>query len=263
MLFLLKKIISQFLTPTTVCFEVMVAGLILLFFTRRQRAGKIVTAIGIGILAFLSYSGVSRMLLRPLEHRYQPLFLSATPKSTNDAAASAARWIVVLGGGHITDPNIPVTSQPSHASLVRTIEAVRLYRKIPGSKLIVSGGSVFEVYPEAETMATLARAIGVRPEDVVLESESKDTADQVQLIKPIVGNDVFILVTSAVHIPRAMGLFRKLGMHPIPAPTDYGSPDCQALSLGDFFPSPGSLVGSHSALHEYLGIIWSWLRRQL
>ncbi len=263
MLFLLKKIISQFVNPTTVCFEVMIAGLILLLFTRRQRAGKIVITIGIGIFAFLSYSGVSRILLRPLEHRYQPLFLFATPNSTNDAAASVAKWIVVLGGGHITDPKIPVTSQPSHASLVRTIEAVRLHRKIPGSKLIVSGGSVFEVHPEAETMATLAQAIGVRPEDVVLESESMDTADQAQLIKPIVGNDVFILVTSAVHLPRAVALFAKLGMHPIPAPTDYGSPDCQALFLSDFFPSPDGLVGSHSALHEYLGIIWSWLRRQL
>lgn len=263
MLFLLKKIISQFFTPTTVCFEVMIAGLILLFFTRRQRAGKIVTAIGIGIFAFLSYSGVSRMLLSPLEHRYQPLFLSATPNATNDAAASAARWIVVLGGGHITDPKIPVTSQPSHASLVRTIEAVRLHRKIPGSKLIVSGGSVFEVHPEAETMATLAQAIGVRPEDIVLESESMDTAEQVQRIKPIVGNDMFVLVTSAAHIPRAMALFTKFGMYPIPAPTDYGAPDRQALSLGDFLPSPGSLVSADSALHEYLGIIWSRLRGQL
>ncbi len=263
MLFLLKKIIAQFLTPTTVCFEVMIAGLILLLFTRRQRAGKIVITIGIGLFAFLSYPAVSRMLLRPLEHRYQPLFLSAMPNTSNDAAASAARWIVVLGGGHITDPKIPVTSQLSHASMVRTIEAVRLHRKIPGSKLIVSGGSVFEVHPEAETMAALAQAIGVMPEDIVLESESKDTADQAQLIKPIVGNDVFVLVTSSVHIPRAMALFSKLGMYPIPAPTDYGSPDCQALPLGDFLPSPGSLVGSDSALHEYLGIIWSRLRGQL
>ena len=261
-MFLLKKIISQFLTPTTVCFEVMIAGLILLFFTRRQRAGKIVIAIGIGIFAFLSCSGVSRMLLRPLEHRYQPL-LSATPNATNDAAALAARWIVVLGGGHTTDPKIPVTSQPSHASLVRTIEAVRLHRKIPGSKLIVSGGSVFEVHPEAETMATLAQAIGVRPEDIVLESESMDTADQAQHIKPIVGNDVFVLVTSAVHLPRVMALFEKQGMHPIPAPTDHNAPDRQALSTEDFFPSPYSLADSQSALHEYLGIIWSRLRGQL
>ncbi|MBI5307630.1 MAG: YdcF family protein [Planctomycetes bacterium] len=262
-MFLLKKIIAQFLTPTTVCLEVMIAGMILLLFTRRQRAGKIIITIGICLFTLLSYPAISRMLIRPLEHRYQPLFLSTAPNTANDAAASAARWIVVLGGGHITDPKIPVTSQLSSASLVRTIEAVRLHRKIPGSKLIVSGGKVFDVHPEAETMATLAQEIGVRPEDVVLESESMDTADQAQRIKPIIGNDVFVLVTSAVHIPRAMALFAKLGMRPIPAPTDYDAPERQALSLGDFFPSPGSLVGSHSALHEYLGIIWSWLRRQL
>ena len=263
MLFLLKKIISQFLNPTTVCFEVMVAGLILLLYPRRQRAGKIVITIGIGLFAFLSYPVISQILLRPLEHRYQPLFLSTESNTSNDAAASVARWIVVLGGGHITDPKIPVTSQLSHASLVRTIEAVRLHRKIPGSKLVFSGGSVFEVHPEAETMATLAQEIGVSPEEIVLESESMDTADQAQHIKPIIGNNVFVLVTSAAHIPRAMGLFAKLDMHPIPAPTDYGSPDCQALYLSDFLPNPGSLVGIHSALHEYLGIIWSRLRGQL
>lgn len=168
-----------------------------------------------------------------------------------------------MGGGHITDPKIPVTSQLSHASLVRTIEAVRLHRKIPGSKLIFSGGSVFEVHPEAETMATLAREIGVSPEEIVLESESMDTADQAQHIKPIIGNNVFVLVTSAAHLPRVMALFEKQGMHPIPAPTDHHAPDRQALSLDDIFPSPYSLADSQGGLHEYLGIIWSRLRGQL
>lgn len=263
MMFFLKKIIAQFLAPTSVCLEVMIAGMILLLFTRRQRMGKFVVTLGIGIFTLLSYPAIPRMLVRPLEHRCQPLFLSTAPNTTNDTAALAARWIVVLGGGHITDPKIPVTSQLSYASLARTIEAIRLHRRIPGSKLIVSGGKVFDVHAEAETMANMAQELGVRPEDVVLESESQNTADEAQLIKPIVGNDAFILVTSAIHMPRSMALFEKLGMRPIPAPTDYAAPERQALSPGDFFPSPGSLSDSHSALHEYLGIIWSWLRRQI
>ena len=81
-------------------------------------------------------------------------------------------------------------------------------------------------------MATLAQEIGVSPEEIVLESESMDTADQAQLIKPIIGNDVFVLVTSAAHIPRAMGLFAKLDMHPHPCPPQITAPpDSQALSL--------------------------------
>jgi len=262
-MFFLKKIITLSLAPTSVCLEVMIAGIILLLLTKRQRTGKYIITIGIGLFAFLSYPAIPNMLVRPLEHRYQPLFLSTTPNNTNDTAASAARWIVVLGGGHVTDPKIPVTSQLSPSALVRVIEAVRLYRKIPGSKLIVSGGNVFDVHPESETMATLAQALGVSPKDVVLESESMDTADQAQLIKPIVGNDVFVLVTSALHMPRSMALFEKLDMSPIPAPTDYAAPERQALSPGDFFPSSHNLYTCQSALHEYLGMFWSLLRRQL
>jgi len=262
-MFLLKKIIAQSLAPTSVCLEVMIAGVILLLFTRRQRTGKYVITLGIGVFALLSYPAVSKMLVRPLEHRYQPLFLSITPDTTNDTAALAAQWIVVLGGGHVTDPKIPVTSQLTSASLARTIEAIRLHRRIPGSKLIVSGGKGFDIHAVAETMANTAHALGVRLEDIVLESESQDTADEAQLIKPIVGNDAFILVTSAIHMPRSMALFEKLGMRPIPAPADYAAPGRQALSPDDFFPSPYRLSDSHSALHEYLGIVWSWLRRQI
>ena len=74
-MFFLKKIIAQFLAPTSVCLEVMIAGMILLLFTRRQRMGKFVVTLGIGIFTLLSYPAIPRMLVRPLEHRCQPLFI--------------------------------------------------------------------------------------------------------------------------------------------------------------------------------------------
>jgi len=79
-----------------------------------------------------------------------------------------------------------------------------------------------------------------------------------------VGKDKFILVTSAAHMPRAMGLFRKQGMEPIPAPTDYMAGEREGgLRLGMFFPSAGSLEKAGSAIHEYLGMVWGKLRSQI
>lgn len=159
------------------------------------------------------------MLSRLLERQYLPPGITATSDTTAGSdVIPSVKWIVVLGGGHTSDPNIPVTSQISDASLVRLIEGVRLHNKIPGSKLVLSGGKVFDAVAESETLEKIAMSIGVKQEDIILESRSKDTADQAQLIKPIVGNDDFILVTSAVHMPRSMAMFKKLGMHPIPPP---------------------------------------------
>ncbi len=103
--------------------------------------------------------------------------------------------------------------------MVRLIEGVRLHREIPGSKLILSGDN-----DSAEGMATMAEALGVSGEDIVPAFEPRDTEEESQQIAPIVGAQRFILVTSASHMPRAMGLFRKRGLQPIAAPTDYLAP---------------------------------------
>ena len=92
-------------------------------------------------------------------------------------------------------------------------------------------------------MAEVAKALGVKQEDLILESESNDTINEARLIKSIVGNDTFILVTSASHMPRSMGMFKKLGMQPIPAPTGYSIVRSQSISPGDFFPSSEVYAG--------------------
>lgn len=213
-MFVLKKIIAQFFSPVPFCLEILVIGLFLLLFTRKQRIGKFIVTAGVILFTILSYRGIPNVLLRPLERQYLPLGIAATSDISGSDIIPSVRWIVVLGGGHTSDPNIPVTSQISDASLVRLIEGIRLHNEIPGSKLILSGGKVFDAVAEAETLEKVARAIGVKHEDIILETCSKDTADQAQFMKPIVGDDEFILVTSAVHMPRSMALFKKIGHAP-------------------------------------------------
>ena len=75
-MFLLKKIVTPFFLPVSVCIEVLLLGLILLWFTRFQKTGKIIVTIGFILLTGLSYGPVSEALLRPLEYKYPPLLNS-------------------------------------------------------------------------------------------------------------------------------------------------------------------------------------------
>ena len=129
----------------------------------------------------------------------------------------------------------------------------------------MTGRSGFEGFtPEAEVMADVAEEWGVKPEDIVVEKKAADTKDHVIYVKEIVGSDKVILVTSASHMPRAMALFRKHGMEPVPAPTDYMVNSREGgLTPGVFFPGADSLEKVERVVHEYLGMVWAWLNGQV
>jgi len=256
-MFLLKKIVGPFFFPLFLCLEILIVGVILLWFTRKKRAGRIIVSVGVGLLVLFSYGGVPDMLLRPLEYKFPPLLESKDIPNV--------KWIVVLGGGHTSDPRIPIGSQLWSSSLFRLVEGIRLHRSLPGSKLILSGGALFDPIPEAEVLAKVAMSLGVDREKLVLESVAKDTEQEARLIQKIVRKDPFILVTSASHMPRSVALFRKLGMQPIPAPTDYLVKERQGedISPGMFFPGIEELQKAEAAIYEYLGLAWAKLRGRI
>jgi len=251
-MFLMRKIVSRFLFPVPLSLEFLLAGLFLLWFTRRQRAGKALVTCGAILLLGLSNNFVSDALLRPLEHRYPPLAVVHS-----GANAPEIGFIVVLGGFANDDPDVPMTSHISPALMVRLIEGVRLHREIPGSKLILSGGN-----DSALGMTKMAEALGVGAEDILRLSQPRDTEEESQQIAPIVGTQSFILVTSASHMPRAMGLCRKRGLQPTAAPTDYLAPR-HSMEIDDLFPSGYEIYKSQVAFYEYLGQAWGALRGKL
>lgn len=262
-MFLLKKIVAPFLYPLPLCLWLLLLGLVLLWGTRRQRLGKALVTLGTVLLFLLSSYYFSSRLTQPLEQRYPPLLQTqALPREGSGSEASPA-WIVVLGGGAISAPSLPANSQLSRISLSRLVEGVRLYKTLPGSKLLLSGGPVFNPVPEAEIMGQVARFLGVNPDDILLEPDSRDTAEQAEFIARMVGKKTFILVTSAVHLPRSMRLFENRGLHPLPAPAAYDSLRPAAFSPAMLFPNPRSLARAESSIHEYLGLTWLWLRRTL
>ena len=223
-MFLVKKILPLLFYPVVLCLGILILGLVCLWGTRRGRLGKVLVTLGTVLLLLLSLPCVSQQFLIPLESRYPALLHPEKIAWEGQTSGTSPKWIVVLGGGHESDPRLPANSQINDAALGGLVEGVRLYKAIPGSKLLLSGGRVFDPVPEAEVMAQVANLLGVKPEDISLESDSRDTADQAEIIAKRLGRERFILVTTAFHMPRSMALFKKRGMQPIPAPHRFSGP---------------------------------------
>ena len=253
---LLKKLIAPFLLPVPISVSLVLAGLFFLWFTKRQKTGKVFVTIAFLVLACFSNGWVSDLLVGPLEQKYPPV---TDVKSVKDV-----KWIVVLGGGSTCDPQLPVSTYLSEASLTRVSEAIRLHNRLPKTRLIFSGRHFAEgIRPVAEVMAEMALELGVQSEEIVIEADAADTKDHPIYVKKFIGMDQFILVTSAVHMPRAMALFRKHGMYPIPAPTNYKAIQKEGFNFTGLFPSANPLAKSAQAIHEYLGMLWAKLRSQI
>ena len=261
-MFILKKILGSVFLPLPLCLLVSFLGLFLLWRGKRELTGKVLVTIGLVALTILSYGPVSRALNAPLNCRFE-VYKTDSGSQSVVKTEERVKYIVVLAGGHNSDPSIPISGRLYCHPLIRLMEGIRVFRKNPGSKLVLSGCGAFDPIPEAHVMADVARFLGVDRNDIILESRSNDTKDQALLIKQIVGDQPFVLVTSAIHMPRSVALFRKQGMNPIPAPAGQTARARQYLTPRSFFPNSTALENSSRALHEYLGLIWGKLRGQI
>jgi uncharacterized SAM-binding protein YcdF (DUF218 family) len=255
-MFLFKKFVAPFLMPVPFCLALLLLGLALLWLKRRQGAGKMLATLGALLLLLFGYGAVSGRLLGTLERRYAP----AVDVS---AAAGRVRWVVVLGGGSSADEGLPAVMRLSEGSLARLVEGIRLQRQLPGSRLLLSGGSVFGSAADAETMRALAVELGVDPAALELDAASPDTETQAEVVRARLGAEEFYLVTSASHMPRALALFRKAGANPLPAPTHFLTQANRSFAPGDFFPSSGGLRQAETATYEYLGLAWAKVRGKI
>lgn len=253
-MWIVKKLISRFFFPVPMCLELLLLGLVLLWFTKRQKSGKILVTVGAVLLALFSIRPVGDWLLEGLEYSYPAL---QNPLATG--VEHPIKWIAVLGGGYTPDPRLSDSARPSSHTLSHLVEGIRLYNLLPGSKVIVSAENSGSPEEVAKTLSELAFLLGVKQGDLIVAENARDTAEEVTLIRRTVGGEPFILVASASHMPRALALFQAQDMDPIPAPTDY-------LVRKDFrkekdpsvyFPSAVHLRKSERAIYEYLGLAWA------
>ncbi|WP_028387984.1 YdcF family protein [Legionella fairfieldensis] len=199
------------------------------------------------LLLLFSTGWVAKNLTRRLEDQY-------TAVKTVDPTV---RWVVVFSGGQAKNIiNMPTNSLLSTVSIKRLIEGVRLYRQLPAAKLLLSGGGYgFEV-PEATHLSELASWFAIPASDMVLETKSINTVDEVNAIKQIVHNDPFYLVTSAIHMPRAMKLCKEANLQAIAAPTDFTFYWDDERWVKTYLPNPYNLFYLSVAMHELLGRFW-------
>lgn len=251
-MFFLKKFLSPLLFPVPIIVLLLGVGLALLWFTRRQRTGKVFVTSGFALLVVLSCTWATFPLLHSLER------IHGTPIET---ALAPAKWVVVLGGGTYADPSLPLIARANTGTITRLVEGIRLHRQLPGSRLLLSGSGVLGSGSDAESMAAIAVALGVPAVSIVRDDESPDTETQAVNVARIVKDEPFLLVTSASHMPRAVALFTGAGLKPLPAPAHYIA---QASSLpADYYPGIRGLLAAQIVESEYLGIVWARLLRKL
>jgi uncharacterized SAM-binding protein YcdF (DUF218 family) len=264
MLFWLKKAVSYWLMPLPFCVALMIAGLLLLRSTRRPKAGRRLLIAGVLLLFVLSNKQVGQALLRPLESQYaaQPEFPAGSPLP---GSLAACRAIVVLGGGHADQAGLSAIQQLSASALSRLTEAVRLARLLPDATLIVSGPGMGKTgRTHASVLAAAAVSLGIDPKRIVQIDTARDTDDEVQAVKQRLGTATpFALVTSAWHMPRAMGLMHRAGLSPVPCPADFLSRVSAETRASDWLFDLSGLEQSTWAIYERLGTTWAKLQGKI
>lgn len=189
----------------------------------------------------------SEPLLGRLERQY-PVF---------DAGQSAP-YVLVLGSGTNFDPERPPTQQLGETALVRLIEAIRIYQLLDSSKLVLSAGKRNQPKTQAEVTGAAAVSLGVTPADTLLLNTPMTTQQEAEaFVHRFREGTSLILVTSARHLPRAMYLFREVGLHPIAAPTDFKIGKDYGRPWTSYLPGSGSLKKSELVIHEYVGMLWA------
>ncbi|RLM08529.1 hypothetical protein BIY27_17080 [Gibbsiella quercinecans] len=245
MLFDLKKFIGGILMPLPALLLLMGLALLLIWFTRWQKSGKAILTLSWLFLLLFSLQPVADRLLRPIEAQY------ATYRG-NDAA----KYIVVLGGGYTYNPDWAPSSNLIGNSLPRVTEGIRLYQARPGSKMVFTGASGANMLSNAETAARVAESLGVPRSDIVVLDRPMDTEQEAEQVAELVGQQPFILVTSANHLPRAMRFFTAKGLHPIPAPANQLAITSPLYFWDRVLPSAMFLGHSERAWYETLGSLW-------
>ena len=245
--------------PLPFCLLLSFVGIYLMWRTSKERLGKFMVTLGVLLICIFSITPFANYIAGPLESQYVPFNGIIKEYKKEDI-----KYVVVLGGGHVYDSSIPASSRVNNAALVRLVEGIKIFREFPGSILLLSGGGINSPGTDAGTMLDVALAMGVKGESIIIEADSKDTKDQARFIKGFVKSSPFVMVTSAAHMKRSVVLFEKMGMKPLPAPTNYlVRDDGRPHGFGYVVPHSQNIRKVESALHEYLGIVWAYLRGQI
>ena len=246
-MFLLKKILTAFILPPGIFIVILIA--MGLWAWRRKNKPAALAACGVAVALWLSSAApIAGFLMQQLESGLQ---LPSQPQGD---------VIILLGGAvYSRSPDLTGVGAPGPETMQRLVTAVRLQRRL-GVPIVVSGGRVFK---ESGSIAQIAGRflidLGVAPEDVILEAQSRDTYENARFSKAICDRRGFnkpLVVTSAYHIKRALLSFEKVGLKVAPYPCCFSTWPQMSYHWYHLLPSAASLHTTYAGLHEMLGLIY-------
>jgi len=249
MFFVLSMVIYFLITPSNLFILLSFAGVVLLAATRWRRGGANVALLGSVGLILGGFFPLSELVLLPLEQRF--------PAFPPDGPAPAG--IIVLGGGIESGLSEARGQVVVNDAGERPIYFADLARRFPEARLVFSGGSGFlgGGISEADIVSRQADTIGVPRNRLILENLSRNTRENAAfsagLVHPKPG-ERWLLVTSAWHMPRAVGCFREAGFTVEAFPVDYRTRGWDDLLHVHGFSSDG-LLQLDLAVKEWIGLV--------
>jgi uncharacterized SAM-binding protein YcdF (DUF218 family) len=247
--FVLSKTLGVMALPQNFLIGLSVLGSLLLM-TRFLRLGRALVLLSALMLAVCGFGPVGNLLLYPLESRFPAWTPSQGPPD----------GIIVLGA------SIDVDLSAAHGTPVVTTASDRilmtatLARKYPKARVVYTGGSpnlISDDAKEADFAAVLFEGLGIDKSRLMLERRSRNTYENALFTKAMIDprpGERWLLVTSAFHMPRSIGLFRKVGFVVEPCPVDWRvGTGGDVVSLTDI--AEDGLSRTNLAVREWLGLI--------
>jgi len=252
MFFPLSKLLGVFANPSDLIVAIGVVGLALLV-TRWARVGAWLVVSCFAVLVVLGLCPIGNMLMVPLEDRFPPW----------DGAHGAPDGMLVLGGAISPDVSAARNEVALNEAAERLTAVAELARRYPQARILFSGGSGELIAGDSESpfALRLLESFGIARDRILLEDRARNTVENAlyskQIVQPKPG-ERWLLVTSAYHMPRAIGVFRKAGFAVEPYPVDWrtrGSED----ELRPFFSVGEGLRRVDTAVHEWVGLAVYWI----
>ena len=248
-----SKILWLAAQPLSLAFLLLVFGLLagLVRWKRVRTAASVTAAL---LLAVTLFTSTGSVLLQMLEDRI--------PRA--ELPAGGPGCVIMLGGGVEAEVIAARGGFEMNQAGDRFIETLRLAREFPAARILISGGdgSFSGNYEGDAVVATrFFETFGVPADRLIRETESRTTFENVENTKTLLaanGLDRCLLVTSAFHMPRSVGLFRKLGLDVLPWPTDFRTTGRASLALDFTQPSTNSQLTT-TALREWTGLLVYYL----
>ncbi len=255
-MYLLKKILSRFFFPVPLVVELLVLGFFLQRFSASRRMGKRLVIAGMLLLVVFGYNVGTEQALRSIERTFPPVTADVV------SGLPALADIAVLGQGLADEPGLPANSRVHEVYLARILEAVRIHRLKPDSRILISVPGSVPVKDKRKFLHEMADIVGLEHETFVLLDGARDTADeQILVMKELRGTNL-VVVSSASHLPRAMRMFDGAGINAVPAPCGYNilDPGKSPWSPLALFPNARNLLAAENAVYEIMGNLWVKVR---